>query len=427
MRDILTILDFIMLIEFSVENYLSFRSKAKFSLNSASIRDFQENNVFETGKYRLLKGAAVYGANASGKSNLIKALHFLRNLVLRSAQNMQISDEIPVQPFKLNSETETQPSAFEVVFFSDGITYRYGIEVDRKSVIAERLAVVKASNEKLLFERRRGEFTIKDAFEEGKGLADKTRDNALFLSVVAQFNGAISRSIFDWFNKTNFILGSEDEPVTRSISKNLLMNKDFHRFMLELIKSADIGLLDIVRNESMTYDGVVLMAGGKVLMGREKNPSLFSLHRKYNGHGIESGEVKFDFDAEESDGTRKLFRYSGPIYTSLYNGERLIIDELDFGLHTMLTRLIVSLFNSKKTNPKNAQLVFTTHDTNLLSADILRRDQIWFTEKDQYGGTDMYSLLEYKIRNDASFEKDYLQGRYGAVPVLNEPHIPFGG
>ena len=422
-----------MLIEFHVGNYRSFKDPVTFSMTVAKLRaknkELDANNVFAvTNSISLLKSSVIYGANASGKSNLIKAIAFMRRFVLESAKESQATDPIDVDSFKLHVDTEHQPSNFEVIFFLDGKQYRYGFEADAKRVHSEWLYHVPEKRESNLFVRENDEFSLSRVFREGKGVVEQnlTRPNALFLSVVAQFNGPISKSILEWFeNHLNVISGLSDEGygffTMNHVEKGILKDE-----IISLVKRMDLGISDIkIVSTSLSEADLPeeLKQHMKSLSRKrgEDDPNLLSvntLHKKYGNRSVPASVI-FNLDDNESEGTKKLFYLSGPLLHTLQSGEVLIVDELDARLHPLITHAIIQLFHSKKTNPKNAQLIFATHDTNLLSNEFFRRDQIWFTEKDRYGATDLYSLAEYKVRNDASFEKDYIAGRYGAIPFLS--------
>jgi AAA15 family ATPase/GTPase len=229
---------------------------------------------------------------------------------------------------------------------------------------------------------------------------------------VAQFNGPIAQSILAWFRKLGVISGLSDEGyrnfTIESIQDDTLMDD-----IISFVKRMDVGISDIeVREEEI---GSVYFA-----------PIVTTSHKKYGGDGAFVSETFFDLDANESEGTKKLFYLSGPLLYTLQNGRMLVIDELDARFHPLITSFIIKLFNSKTANPHNAQLIFATHDTKFLSNKVFRRDQIWFTEKDRHGTTDLYSLAEIKVRNDASFEKDYIAGKYGAIPFIGGLHRLIG-
>ncbi len=424
-----------MLIEFSVGNFRSFKDQVSLSFvaSNTKARDAyinKNNTISVSDKLTLLTSLAIYGANASGKSNIVMALAFMSQLVLLSANESQAGVPLAVESFRLSTETENEPSFFEIVFLLDGRQFRYGFEVNRKQVISEWLFSFQSAKESTLFIRENN--SIKPSsrfFKEGKGLEGKTRPNALFLSVVAQFNGEISEAILKWFRNLGFVSGLDDM-LYRAFTIQQVIDGKHKDEIIQLVKSLDLNISEIEGMKldksqvdiasSMPADVRALFL--KSIEGRDML-TVRTKHSKLDSNGKEVGLVSFDMDQNESHGTQKAFYLAGPIIHTLAHGRVLVVDEMEARLHPLLTRELIKLFNSLKTNPKRAQLIFTTHDTNLLSNKLFRRDQIWFVEKDGFSASHLYSLAEIKIddskvRNDASFENDYLQGRYGAIPFL---------
>jgi AAA15 family ATPase/GTPase len=416
-----------MIIEFTVGNFLSFKEKKTLSLKATSITEYKES-TFTIGKNKLLKSVVLYGANSSGKSNLIKAMSIMKLIVMTSVEKSSISKN-EVIPFLLNTETENQPSFFEVVFLIGKTRYRYGFELDSEIIHGEWLFELKGKKEIPLFIREKDGIGITENFEEGDGLESKTRDNALFLSVTDQFNGVVSGKIIKWFNNWATISGLRHENY-RGVTFSLLEKKSSKAKLLDFFKDLDLGFNEIkLRKEkfkkhllpndlpSEILEDIVSDLQGKTIAHIE------TVHKKFDNKGECIGKVNFDLRERESSGTNKVIDISGPIFNTLIDGGILVIDELDAKLHPLMTAAITNLFNSPEYNLKNAQLIFATHDTNLLSYGHFRRDQIYFLEKDKYEATDLYSLIEYKedntkIRKDRSFEKDYITGRYGAIPFI---------
>lgn len=424
-----------MLIEFSVGNFRSFKERVTLSFVAANTkaRDTyinKNNTISVNDKLTLLTSLAIYGANASGKSNMVMALEFMRRLVLSSASESQTDEPLAVEPFRLNTETENEPSFFEIVFLLEGVQYRYGFEVNRTQVISEWLFSFPSFKEATLFVRE--ENTIKPSskfFKEGKGLEEKTRNNALFLSVVSQFNGEISKLILKWFRRIGVVSGLEDMLYREFTIRQIIEGKHKNE-IIQLVKSLDLGIVEIegikldktqvALPPSMPEELRALLLNN---LGDKDWLTVRTKHPKLDANDQQVDLVSFDMDQNESHGTQKAFYLAGPIMNALSQGRVLIIDEMEARLHSLLTQGLIRLFNSLETNPKHAQLIFTTHDTNLLSNKFFRRDQIWFVEKDTFNASHLYSLAELKVdnskvRNDASFEEDYLQGRYGAIPFL---------
>lgn len=423
-----------MLIQFSVRNFRTFKEKATLNLNASNYdKDTRESeNIIVNSKFNLrtLKGAVIYGANASGKSKFIEALLFMRNFTISSSKESQKGDKISVEPFRLSLETENEPSEFEVLFTFNNEIYRYGFEVNKNEVVSEWLYHKPNTKEVELFYRDLQDFeTHSRKFQKGATLVKEEliRNNALLLSVAAQFNEENASNVLAWFQKLNFISGlNEHSFKNTSISK--VKESSEKGKVLELLKSADLGIQDIKYRE-MSFEFPNEERKKEFLEYREKIKDLDSeafsdistSHKKFDEEKKKIGEVEFSMKFDESAGTQRFFYLTGPILDALEKGEIIFADEFDTKIHPNLVCKIVSLFNSKELNPNNAQLIFNTHDTNLLSSGLFRRDQVWFTEKDKFGEARLYSLADFKsdeVRKTEAFEENYIRGKYGAVPFL---------
>ena len=421
-----------MLVEFTVNNFKSIKNSVKFSMLT-STKDV--GNTFDVRDYKILSSAIIYGANASGKSNFLRALAFMGKFVLNRFKILQSIDKLPHEPFKLCTDTEDSSSFFEIVFFINNIKYRYGFELDSHTIYSEWLFADEKGKEAKLFFRDIDEddYVNPNKFKEGYVFFDKKNQkikiakNQLFIWKCDQEDGEISKSILRWFNNLNMIDGMDHKGYINFTMKKM-EDENFKNKIVELVKTADIDIDDI----SIEEDDIPLDIIEKLPMpnsmkkeilndGGLKSIEINTKHKKYDNSGNIVGEVIFELDKEESKGTRKFFAMSAPIIDTLQNGKILIIDELDASLHPILTQHLIQLFHDKDINSKNAQLIFATHDTNLLKPYIFRRDQIWLTEKDKYGSTDLYSLSQFKgVRAKEDFEKQYIQGKYGAIPYLGK-------
>ncbi|MDB9423724.1 ATP-binding protein [Microcystis aeruginosa CS-564/01] len=416
-----------MLIGFSVGNYRSFKDVVTLSMVAAedacSNDELDKNNVFKVNQqFSLLKSAAIYGANASGKSNLILAFNFMRRFVMNSAK-LQITDKIDVEHFRLNTETVDKPSFFEIVFQLKNKTYRYGFEVTQKQVVSEWLFCTPRSRETKIFNRQDDKIEYSKNIEQGNILRGLTKKNTLFLSLAAQFNNSLAVEIVSWFSHLGVVSWLNVEFLKEITLEYLSDRQDLIDDVTKLIKKLDLSIDNLeIESRKISLDSLLQDLPDVVRniishsSGEIKSATIKTYHPKYDSTGKMIELEIFDMDKHESDGTKKILALSAPILDTLQRGEVLVIDELDARLHPSMTRSIIELFNSQKTNPKNAQLIFTTHDINLLSHKFLRRDQIWFTEKNHQGATDLYSLVEFADINNNTFEKDYIQGRYGAIP-----------
>jgi AAA15 family ATPase/GTPase len=390
--------------------------------------EIDKNNVITLDdNLDLLTSAGVYGANASGKSNLIKAFGFMHWFVLNSSRESQADESIKIDPFLLDAEYEHKPSFFEIVFIQNSIMYRYGFEVTQKKVETEWLFYTPKNKEAKLFTREGYDIQISRNFKGDPAAKRLTRSNALFLSVAAQFNSETSIKVLDWFRSANAISGYEEAGYPGFTANKYAEDQEFQKRILTLVRNADVGIENLIAEKKDINDPSVFPKDmpeeirniiRKEMKDKGTLITLKSTHRKKTDENS-TEEVPFSLN-QESDGTVKLFHISGPIIDTLNRGSVLFIDEFEARMHTMLTRKLISLFNSRETNPKHAQLIFATHDTNLLSNDLFRRDQIWFIEKDENGASHLYSLAELKVRNDNNFENDYLSGRYGGIPVIGD-------
>lgn len=390
-----------MLLEFSVSNFRSIKDTQTLSFLATAMNEHEKTNVFQaTDKVRLLKSTAIYGANGSGKSNLLMAMWAMVSFIKAPVEDKKKFEE-HIQPFKLNTFTRNEGSFFQIMFILEGKTYRYGFVYLKGKIISEWLFGTANKNEVEFFTRDKQKvFINKERFKEGIGLETKTREDNLFLNLVFELNGKIACVIKDYLCEI-FILQGLDEEILQSFSYNLIQNKANKHRLLEILKLADLDIYDIGIDED--YD--------------QKTKKIISQRKIFDENGQEVGLETLDFDIEASAGTKKMFIYAGVFVHLLKSGGTIIIDEFDTKLHTSLTKAIVKLFNSEKN--KTAQLCFITHNTNLLDNDLLRRDQIYFAEKNQRGETSIYSLNEIKgVRNDSSLEKDYIKGKYGAVPFI---------
>jgi hypothetical protein len=422
-----------MLIEFTVGNYRSFKEPQTLSMLAAPLKSkdaqVDANNVIKTdGQPDLLTSAAVYGANASGKSNLINAFRFMVQFVMLSQSETRRKGGIAVEPFRLNPASAVGPSHFEIVLAHKGVRYRYGFEVNKERVLAEWLYTATSSRESRLFERDSDKIVVGNRFTEGRKLTGQTRPNALFLSVVAQFNGPTAQAILDWFGNLGIGSGLTDLAMMFYTTERF-QEGDKSEAIRRLICQLDLGIADLQiekmpRGEPEFTDGMPdeLMKVLRVLVddSEVEEATIRTVHTIYDDDGRPVGQEVFDLDDHESEGTQKLFALASPVLEALEEGGVLIIDELDARLHPLMTREIVRLFNNRQTNSHGAQLIFSTQDTNLLDNELFRRDQIWFVEKNNQGASQLYSLAEIQgVRNDLSYERGYIQGRFGAVPYLN--------
>ncbi len=419
-----------MLIEFSVTNYRSIRSRQTLSLVASADTAHQEGNTVatEAKDMRLLRSAVIYGPNAAGKSNLLRALEMLRQLVQNSSTATQEGQRLPLTPFLLAGQSREEPSGFEVVFELDGTRYEYCVEASAERITKEWLVAYPLGRPQRWFEREykpdknacewwfgphfKGERKQRQVWQ------NSTRSNALFLSTAVQLNNEQLRSVFDWIVHKLIVLvpGVQLNPL---LSLEMLRQDDSRLRVMRFMQAADIDIdrLELREEEGLSsipplMQGIAGLLNPGQPLGQQRVWRVLAWHKRVD----EGDEVAFDL-FDESDGTQKLFEFAGGWLRALDSGASLFVDELDRSLHPKLTRYLVELFNSND-NRKNAQLVFTTHDTTLLDPDLLRRDQIWFVEKNKERASHVYSLLEFSPRKDEALERGYLKGRYGAIPLI---------
>ena len=423
-----------MLIEFKVANFRSIREEQTFSLVASSDKELSacvvERELPGLLGTRFLKGAAIYGANASGKSNVIEAIYFLSQFVRRSATKIQPGDPTGVKPFKLDRDSEKMPSKFEVTFVAEGVRYVFGLSLNTKRVVEEYLIAYPRGvpqrwyHRSFNFQTNEYEWTVPSAsFKQGKILQDKTRENSLFLSVGPQFNHEQLTVVYNWFkNNLKIVHLSADAMLNPRFTAKLIEDQNYRNRILNLLKSADIGVTDVnVKEREISIEELKNSIPPSLLSkieadGPLKTRKQVEISLAHQGEGIEP--VMLDFDDEESAGTRRYFWLIGPWLDILDNGFTVFVDEIDTSLHPNLVKELLKLLFCDKNNPKGAQIVFTTHNPVLLDTALFRRDQIWFTEKSPSGATQLYPLTDYKPRKGESLIKGYLAGRYGAIPFL---------
>ena len=416
-----------MLVEFRIKNFCSLRDEQVLSLVATKDKTLQDSNTQATGisaAPTVLRSVVIYGANASGKSNLIKAFQYMRGVVTESATAIAPGQIFGVQPFRLDSDSANQPSEFEVTFLLDGVRYQYGFAMTAQRIVGEHLLVYKAFKPQKWFTRRFDIDTGQDVYEFGSGLKGPknlwegaTRPNALFLSMAVQLNSIDLRPVFEWFSN-QLVIFNEQSQLSPQASIQMLKHAQGRKDICNFLTNADLSLSDIeveTRTVPGQSDHLDLLVGKTEV--RVEN---IEEHKVRFHHVTKHGTAVFDL-LEESNGTRNLLFLAGPVLNILSKGLTLIIDELDTSLHTLLVRELVRLFHLSDINTKGAQLVFTTHDTSLLDApDLFRRDQVWFVEKNQAQASSLINLSEFSPRKNEALERGYLIGRYGGIPFIND-------
>ena len=407
-----------MLIKFNFKNFKSFKNENCLDMKAASIKEHEYNTITIKDK-KYLKVAAIYGANASGKTNVLEAFEFMKEkLMISDDTNMNSSEIDNYYNFSFDEKTRNEPIALEVTFLAENKKiYQYGFEIKNKVIVSEWLYVKKVNKSTPIFDRDENKVKFNKSYKAKINKFD-VDSNSLFLSLYRKIekDNDDFKSVYDWFLNSYYLdLGNPkfENRINHLISSKIINDKEYKKRLVEFIKVFDLGIDDI---EVKTRDIKDINNG--VLSRIE----LKAVHKNENG---EKTLLPFSL---ESKGTLKMFYLYNFIMDALEDGSRLFIDELDAKLHPLLTRYIINLFHDKEKNIGNGQLIYTTHDITNLNKETFRRDEIWFTEKDNYGVSELFSLSDYKIdntkvRNDATYNKDYITGRYGAIPVFEEFNI----
>jgi uncharacterized protein len=423
-----------MLVEFRVRNFRSIRDDMCLSMVASTDKEKRDTNTVPSGAVSvpdLVRSAAIYGPNASGKSALIGAMQFAQATVAASSTFMP-GQALPHFPFKLDAAFAVAPSEFEFTFVLDGSRYQYGFAATAAGITDEWLLVYRTHKSQLWFERSYNVESNTDEYKFGSGLTgpkkvwqDATRRNALFLATAAQLNSGCLLAVHDWIVRKLFIIGARLQPTFEQ-STGWIRDESRKQMLVAFLASADIGISDLdVEKRSM-----------------HRFP--FEAHSERTEHTHSKSEVHFPVFVysgpkgagrlqyeEESAGTQRLFSFAAPLIEALQAGRTFVGDDLDGGMHTFIVRFMVDLFHHRPPEGRHpAQLIFTTHDTALLDAGIFRRDQIWLMEKNREQASTLVPLSDFSPRKNEAIDRRYLQGRYGAVPItrhyqiehLHEPH-----
>lgn len=408
-----------MLIRFNFKNFKSFKNENCLDMEATSLKE-HEYNVAKTENGEYLKVSAIYGANASGKTNVLQAFDYMKKRILVSDDSKKNSpiDEENIYSFMINND----PIALEVeILAKNNKIYKYGFEVLKDKIISEWLFEKRVNKFYSIFERENNNVSMKpNKISELVNIDERT----LFLNIYSKIdrNNEDFSNVYDWFvNSTYLDLGNPnfERFINNRVSLKILSDVNYKKELLKFIKTFDSGIEGI----KTTPDSIEAV---------KSNNGIIDIEVIHKG---ENGELKALPFYLESNGTRKMFHLFDFFMDALKNGMVLFVDELDAKLHPLLTRYIINLFHNSDTNKGNGQLIYSTHDTVNLNKETFRRDEIWFAEKDKDGISEIYALSDYileddknagkKVRNDATYNKDYLTGRYGAIPVLEEFDIDY--
>ncbi|QTH42669.1 ATP-binding protein [Cohnella sp. LGH] len=420
-----------MLVAFSCKNYGPFRDQAVFSMEATAMNEYRDFNTFMTPHGTCLKSAFIFGANGSGKTNLFKAIEFMKQMVLFSIFDGRAA--MRNSHFQFHSNANEIPTGFEMTFAIEDVLWSYGFELLKGKVIKEWLTTKQKRSTKV-FERTSSDWKSISLYGKWKkfdSIKEHTRDNALFLSLAAMLNVAPAISLRDWFEKL-LVYTNIDELSPGETVGLLEEDPEIKQEILSFLRTADLGIDDFeieIEEEDMSenekQDTLKSFTGTPeqikmVLNLKKRSIDLNTLHRIYDDDNKDVGSVSLPFIKFQSAGTIKMFELLGPILRTLRNGGTLIIDEIDSKLHPLLIRYIVALFHSLDKNVGNGQLICNTHDA-LLFEEPIRRDQFWFIKKSNTGASELYSLADFQnVRKNDLLLKKYLVGVFGAIPFSYE-------
>ncbi len=429
-----------MLVEFSVENFLSIKEKVTLSMLASKSGKENPDNLIDVGHVptlkgeKLLKSVAIYGANASGKTNVLRAFEFVKRLVSSSHEfqpQERILDKISeatlcnFKRFKLDESCLNLPIKFNLIFVQNfiNVKYEYGFSLNEEKIIEEHLYHYPNGYKTIIFEREESnKFKFTQDIQEQEALSKRTSENKLYLSVASQWNFEKVKNAYNGITDLSNLI--DFKGFTEFSAKKLQEDIEFKKIFLNYLKKADFDIEDV---EIIEPAALTLLYNALKIPTKEQGESKTEFSPKkeiYTYHfGIDKNNnkipIKFNL-REESKGTQEYFNFLGILLSGLKWGAVFVVDEIEDSLHPSLVKNIIELFHNPEINKNNAQLIFTTHETNLLSLDLLRRDQIWFTERKEDKSTDLYSLAELSPRLDENIQKGYLNGRYGAIPFLGD-------
>ncbi|MFF5584441.1 AAA family ATPase [Streptomyces hygroscopicus] len=413
-----------MLLSFRVANHRSIRHEQQLNLQPVYDTDRPEGT-----QWRAVPVVGIFGANASGKSNLAGALQYMARMVVSSHRDAEPDGGVDRSPFLLDDEAKDEPSWYIVDLLLDGVRYTYGFGVDDDRVVEEWLDSYPKGKKKELFSRDGDEVKPGASQQPGQlALVESiTEPNVLFLSLAARSKQQDFRPVYDWFAHHLQFRGTQPGRNFGISAVRALEDADRHPEIMELLKAADLGIEGCgMERLLMDEAGLRRQFGPRIpprLLRELEDEGPREIMRPWVGHRGRSGVVQMNLH-DESAGTQSLLEQAPRFLAVLRRGGTFVVDEIDASLHPLLTARLIGLFQDSLTNPEGAQLIFTSHDASLLGRrdgeDILKRDQAWFVEKDQYGETKLYSLAEFKPRKEENRERRYLGGSYGGVPFIDE-------
>ncbi len=393
------------------------------------------SNIYTIGKNKALRSAVIYGPNASGKSNLIRAFRAIIYLVEKSAEFSPGKEILPYEPHRLDKKSASSPVYFELEFIADNKKkYLFIVSFSRDEILREEAYTFQKGQKALIYSRKNKGVTYGDYYKgERKSLEKKLLPNQLLISKAVLDNNELLTPIYHFFKYEMMVISwlydYQQNRVQQLFAKRLANEEDlnFNKRFNTLICALDTGIVEVKSHEE-PWDAVSFPDNVPTeVQDKLKNDYKYNIkasHKVFD-NGVDNGTVPFDKE-DESQGTRNLFSIAGLILDALEFGSTLVVDEFDNNLHPHITKVLVQLFHNPKINTNNAQLIFATHDTSQLDNSLFRRDQIWFTEKNEFGATSMYCLSDIQgVRNTVPYDKWYNSGKLGATPVINELELLF--
>lgn len=412
-----------MLIQFSVENYMSFKDRAVLCLAPSADKEHPEN-ILDKGNYKAVNTIAIYGANASGKTSLFRAMT-AASLMIKNSNLLQVNQPIIyMMPFKFDQKAMKNPSKFEFIFVADdGFKYVYGFSATQLRIYEEYLYQYKTQKPTIIFERTDEKFTFKSYKALLEPLVRFNTPNKLFLATATNWNTECTLIPYKWLSEKT--LTFTEAQVLTNLSLAMYKGekqREYIRFTENLLQQADINISKIHFRVKTGASGEVPGVMPQIMINGQPAQAQYEQIEIRTEHRVGNGEKKTSYPlglGEESLGTNQLFILGPFLKDAFETGTTVVIDEIDKSLHTHIVKYIISLFRNSEVNKAGAQLIFTTHDTSLLSLSTFRRDQVYFTEKNnETGVSDLYSLDEFPVRKTDNIEKGYLVGRYGAIPYI---------
>jgi AAA15 family ATPase/GTPase len=418
-----------MIVQFSLGNFLSFKETQTVSFLASTLKDSNET-VFTpdtAGPTRLLKSISIYGSNSSGKSNLLKGFNFFKYWIHNSFSEANRSVQIPLDSYKLRAGYENKESFFEVVFFFNNLKYRYGCKMTREAVTEEWFFYAEPKKkEQHYFIRIGQEIHYNSAWKKALNIRIEpiipyVKPRVLFISVLSQFNIDIGNITVEWFHK-NIIAFDLSSEYFINKAASLLADKEYYIAIHHLIAQAHLGFKSIESNILGRYGGNDKLSADFILFAFKDQIDDFHIQTKHDVFDENDKIVSqtfFDLKRQESSGTQKFFALTGTLLSAIKNNHILWIDELDSKFHPLLFQTIIKFFNSNKFNHKGAQMIFTTHSTQLLKEITIRRDQIFTMNKEETGESTIKSVHQFTSRTDISHERQYFDGKYGGIQKID--------